>query len=103
GVLGVSLDDGEDVVEIVRYTGRELTDTLQLLRVPKLSFQIQHVRDVRAVAMHDLASGYRKEGPTDRSLIHRDFLAELVFPALEAFANQFGGIFRQRMKHLLLL
>src|SRR4051794_25710300 len=37
----MTLDDGEDVVEIMRHPGSELADALHLLRLPQLGFEIQ--------------------------------------------------------------
>ena len=43
---GVALDDGQDVVEIMGKAGGQLAHRIQLVRLPKLHFLLQPVRNV---------------------------------------------------------
>ena len=43
---GVALDDGEQVVEVVRDARGELADGLHLLRLPELVLEMQPLGDV---------------------------------------------------------
>ena len=58
------LDDGEDVVEVVRDAAGELPDGLHLLRVAQLGFELALAGDVAADAEHrrNLAVGDRAAG-----------------------------------------
>jgi len=53
--VGVALDDGEDVIEIMRHARGQLPDRFKLLRVPQLRFEVRALCDIAAVAMHHLA------------------------------------------------
>src|SRR5580658_10019676 len=44
--FAVTDDDGQQVVEIVRYTARKLTDAVKLLGLPELFLQTLALRDV---------------------------------------------------------
>ncbi len=49
---GVSLDDGENVVEIMRDASGELADGFHLLRLPQLLLQLPLHRDVAKQTQH---------------------------------------------------
>jgi hypothetical protein len=47
----VALDNGEDIIEIVRHTAGKLADRLHFLRLAQLGFEILALRDVGGVTM----------------------------------------------------
>src|SRR5690349_13710865 len=74
---GVALDDRQNVIKIMRHPGRQLADGLELLSMPELGLQIQHLGLVRPIAMDHVAGNHRKKGPGDRAPVQNDFLAQL--------------------------
>jgi len=52
--VGVTLDDGEDVVEVVSNTSGELADGLEFLGMAELGLKAENVGDVGAVTVDDL-------------------------------------------------
>ena len=88
----VALDDREDVVEVVGHPGGQLADRLQLLRMPKLGFEVEPLGHVDAVAMHHLAGDDREERPGERPAVNGDFLAELALAGPKAFPRNRGRI-----------
>jgi len=77
-MIGITLDDGEDVVEIMGDTGGKLADGFQFLRVAELRLKILHFRDVHAVAMNHLARRNWKKRPGNGAVRDRDFFAEFL-------------------------
>ena len=61
--LRVALDDGEDVVEIMRDAGGELADGLHFLRLAQLRLQVEPLGDFRGVAMDALERRDREKRP----------------------------------------
>ena len=71
----MALDDGEDVVEVVRDTGGKLADGFEFLGVTKLVLQIDALGGVVAVAMDDLAADDGTERPGKSAAIDGELLA----------------------------
>ena len=75
---GVSLNDGQDVVDVVGDAGGQLADTLHFLGLPKLRLQAQPLRDVLHRDHHSIHVACRiqqRRGVArqqDATAVHRD-------------------------------
>jgi hypothetical protein len=78
--FGVALNDGQDVVEIVRHAGGQLPHRLHFDRMTQLRLQIQPLGDVVAVAMHHPAAGHGNERPRDGAVLRWWFADSSCFP-----------------------
>src|SRR5262245_35950668 len=93
--MGMALDNGQDVVEVVRHTGGELADGFELLRMAQLRFQAKPFRDVGAVTVNDLACDDRKERPGECATVNQDFDGRPAVALSQAFAGDGGGVRRE--------
>ena len=90
-------------------TRRQLAYGFQLLRMPKLRFQVQHLRYVSSIAMNYMTGYYRKEGPRNRASGQNNFVPQLFQAGGEIFTCNGPGVgrqhiqkifFAQRLRHL---
>ena len=59
----VPLDDGQDVVEIVRHAAGQLADRFHLLRLPQLCLQALPLGHITGVTMHHAIGHHGKKRP----------------------------------------
>ena len=96
--IGVALDDGEDVVEIMGDARRELADGFHFLRVPELGLQLFHFGDVRAVAMDHLAGRDGKEGPGNGAAGEGDLDVQFFLSGGEGLPGDVRRVGRQNVR-----
>ena len=84
---GMSLDDREHVIEVVRDAGGELADGLHLLRLAQLFLQIQPFGGVGDVAMHDVAWQNGMKRPRERAPGDFGFQTHLALSGGETFLD----------------
>ena len=65
---GMSLHDGQDVVEVVRHSGCQLAHRLHLLSVTELGFDGLSFRDIGGATMHHFTVSSSEERPRKRAL-----------------------------------
>ena len=80
----------------------QLSDGLQLLGMPELSFQTEHVRYVRPVTVDDLTGDDRKKRPGDGSVVDVDYFTELLLPRSQTLADDELGAGRQDGQEIVL-
>ena len=106
----MALDDGQDVVEVMSDTGGELADGIHLLRLAELRLQVQAIRGVLGVAMHDAVCHDGKERPGQDAPADVGVQLQPVLPRGQAHLHDVGGVQRedglrmillQRARHLL--
>ena len=108
--FGVSLDDGEDVVEVVSDARRQLAHGLHFLRLAQLRFEVEPVGHIKRVTLHDLADQDGEERPGKRPAVLVDFHVGPAAARLQAALDDVREIgwqdlariaFTQRACHLL--
>src|SRR6185295_12216816 len=92
----VTLNDGEDVIEIVRHSGRQLANRFELLDMPKLRFEAEALGRVAAVAVDNLARSDGEERPGKRSPLNTNFLAQFALPEAQTLLCDGRRIARQQ-------
>src|SRR5581483_1491098 len=81
---------------------RQLADRFELLRVAELGLQIEHLGDVRAIAMHDATGRDGEKGPGNGAALHGHFLAQLTGGTGQALPGDLGRVRRQNGKGMFL-